>query len=712
MRLFSAKVVGMLFALVLSVFAECALAGDIFQAEINGVRIDIDKTSGCVVGIYKDGVGELIDVSETRPGLIDMAYPLKEFEALRCGSSYSKEVQIEEENGGVKIHWPEVGFSRDFDIEGEVAATVWFMPHDDGESLVMKAEVKNGSTEPVRQVLFPDLVGFREFCGEGQTNLRTCGFEVNPFFILKRNPDHVQFYARGMYRQGINWVEYHAGGWGIHQIVEPWTDLGGIKGGISMFPKRWGWDPMRSSIMLHLSEKTGKIRMLRQYKESVEPKTTWNSEEFVVTVHENGWAKGIVPFKKWVADHINPEYPLPKHVEDGLGFRTVYMAASAMPGDPAGEVVYRFSDLPEIALDAKEHGLDEMVVWFWCPPFEIPMKPLHTLGTKEEFVLAVKECRNIGVNVTPFISVFALADPTASKYGLEVRKDGGWTYHTDMVPMFNPYYATGRWTTGADQHNVEWQKDVIATCSEWIEAGVPSIAWDVWKLTTPKRPNLISLTEDLRRMAKAADLQSVFAGESQDRIEVECDYLDYTWNWRVYSDVQAFNAVFAAPRINVNIDTSVHQTKRAFVDNTYMNIMPRALDGINGSAMISDYPALGDALKQCAKLRKQFLGYFTRGRMIGDGVLAEPLDGTHSCGYVLDDKLLFVVLDLTGAKDREMAVDLGPWLPAETGEWTVQVYDGNGEAVREETLDGARWNTGFGAGKMDFAIYEFCAVRR
>jgi hypothetical protein len=38
---------------------------------------------------------------------------------------------------------------------------------------------------------------------------------------------------------------------------------------------------------------------------------------------------------------------------------------------------------------------------------------------------------------------------------------------------------------------------------------------------------------------------------------------------------------------------------------------------MNGTARIEDYPELGRALKQCAKLRAAFIDYFTDGVFIG-----------------------------------------------------------------------------------------------
>ena len=67
--------------------------------------------------------------------------------------------------------------------------------------------------------------------------------------------------------------------------------------------------------------------------------------------------------------------------------------------------------------------------------------PFASLGGEPGLVAAVKECKRIGVNVVPFLSVILADAETAPRYGLTVSPTGGWTYHTEMIPKFNPPYA-------------------------------------------------------------------------------------------------------------------------------------------------------------------------------------------------------------------------------------------------------------------------------
>ena len=120
---------------------------------------------------------------------------------------------------------------------------------------------------------------------------------------------------------------------------------------------------------------------------------------------------------------------MPKHILEGLGYRTAWMC-QYQPNDPS-DVVWRFRDLPALAREAREHGLTEMVMWTWQTAFDASLPgPLPHLGTEQELLEAAKECRRRGVNLAPFISVIQASSKTAGRYSLQVTSNNGWTYHT------------------------------------------------------------------------------------------------------------------------------------------------------------------------------------------------------------------------------------------------------------------------------------------
>ena len=148
-------------------------------------------------------------------------------------------------------------------------------------------------------------------------------------------------------------VEYTAGGLHRSDMAARWMDFGGLNGGFSLFPRRWGWDP-EIPVMLQHSEVEEKIRLMYLHSTMIRPGEKWESGEFWLTPHIGGWAKGIEPYRAWAQAHFNREYPVPQHVRDGLGFRTVWMS-QYQPNDPQ-DTVYRFSDLPGLAEKARSTG--------------------------------------------------------------------------------------------------------------------------------------------------------------------------------------------------------------------------------------------------------------------------------------------------------------------------------------------------------------------
>jgi hypothetical protein len=331
------------------------------------------------------------------------------------------------------------------------------------------------------------------------------------------------------------------------------------------------------------------------------------------------------------------------------------------PNDPT-DVVWRFRDIPRLAKEAKEHGLREMVLWAWQPAFDASLPtPYPHLGTEKDLLDSVGECQRMGVNVAPFISVVQASPKTASRYGLKIPDNNGWTYHTELIPRWNPPYATGLSCVPVGPANAKWRDEVAEACRRWADKGVSSISWDQY-LTTTEKPTIQELTERIRDYARKLDPESTFSAEEVWNVEIDCEWLDYTWNWATYRDCQAFINAFPAPRPNVNINRSAAETRFAFMDNLFLNVWPSKPDSINGSERIENVPELSKTLKLCADLRGQFLPYFTEGCLVGNCLLTEPSPGVRLSAYVLPDRVLAVVLNQGPDGPLSFHYDLAPWV--------------------------------------------------
>ena len=527
---------------------------------------------------------------------MDAAYPRPEFEALRLGARYSSGATVEVKDDEVVVRIPAMAPSRPrLAVDGEVSATVLFRADADGRSVILSCEIENKSPLPLRQVVFPELRGLLPVAGPDHTILKSCAFGSAPFRELVV-PEADQWYA-----VNSSTVENKSGGM-FHSMWARWLDLGGLNGGFSVFPRRWGWDP-QTTLVAQLRQTGRRPRLLWVNPIDVAPGETWSSGEWVLTPHRNGWAKGIEPYRNWVRRHVHRQYDMPKDIRQGLGFRTAWMCQRP-PIDPV-DIAWRFEDLPTLAREARDHGLSELVMWTWCPPFDATIpESLPELGAGEELVAAAKACRELGVRLVPFVSVPQAGPKTAGRYGLKMTDNNGWTYHTDMIPRWNPVYATGLSCVPVGPANAPWQDEVAEACRRWADKGLASICWDQYA-STRDEPTIQELTKRIRDCAREIDPESSFSGEELWNIELDCEWLDYTWNWGGYADRQAFINAFPAPRPNVNINRSVAQTKFAFMDNLFMNVWPSKPDNINGSERIENVPALSQALKQCWNLRQQ-----------------------------------------------------------------------------------------------------------
>jgi len=319
-----------------------------------------------------------------------------------------------------------------------------FLETTPGRSVILTCEITNDSGTSIPQVLFPDFAGLIPFAGEQNTRFRLAPFVIEPFEMLKPDPVIVPFYGFGKYERGNGWMEFKSGKYkDFSQKLVDRLDFGDVKNGFSIYARRWPSEDPNVSMMLHLSEIDHKLRLLFAHNIEIAPGEKWQSDEYWLTPHQHGWAEGIQPFRKWVQQNLHRRFEFPKHIKNGMGFRTLWMS-KGRPEDREHDVLYSYKDLPEIAKESIDHGLNELVPWFWCNGFQLPFTTVNSLGSRQELTDAIAECRELGVNVSLFISVLYLNNPSAAKYGLTPSREMAWTYHPELIPRLNPHYASWR----------------------------------------------------------------------------------------------------------------------------------------------------------------------------------------------------------------------------------------------------------------------------
>jgi len=651
---------------------------------LNGLEIRINPDTGALLSLVYPQVGTFLATDATSAGLLDLAYPVEEFPPLRLAARFSK-AQIQNTADGVTVHWDALGSSRpEFPLpSGKVSAQATFRPALDGRSVIVTCHIENHSGASVPQVLFPDLVGLQPFAGMENTQLRFPRGVVRPFTTPSKTSGSVPpFYDRG-------WVQYSPSGYYDLNALR-WLDYGSFQGGLSVFERKWGTRDAPGVITFRSEEFPNVIRLLWEHRVTIAPGQVWDSGEFWLTPHVGGWAKGIEVYRSYIQE-VNPPRALPSHVRDGIGFQSIWMTPE-FERDP-GRAYFRFADLPRVAADAREHGIDELVPWaIWT---QTPIEVRRSLGSEQDFFEAIRKAKEIGVNIAPFTSFqTAFLESSLKRYGVKPESTDNWTYSSQFIPMFRPYYSrvlAGGWI---DSGNRLWQEDILEQLMRWVNRGLYSFSWDQFSNRTAddRDAGFLALVKQVRSQALLKDRESTFSGESITRQSLEEDgaVLDYTWNWVGYVDAGPILNVLRSPRLNCNVEDSPLIVKKGFCDGLYLNVMPKRPDLPNGSALISDQPELATALKRIARLRKQFLSYFVEGAFLGDSLLSEPAPAFVR-GYRLGGSLLvFVLNDQFQPRILTTPSNLNWWLPS-AGSYRVKSYSEDGHLSSTSHTSVTNW---------------------
>ncbi len=657
----------------------------VYKCQLNGVNLWFDHQTGSLLYLSFPSTGVVLEATRERSGLLDIAYPIRQFTPLRLASRFSMAEVIPEEKS-VSIRYESLGASRtNFPLpEGRVSGQVTVRSADDGRSVIFSCRVENHSQSPIPQILFPDLWGLTPSNGVQGTELRLARGVVRPFAVPFYDPE-----SAPPYYERTGWKLYYAEGGYYAENALRWLDFGGLRGGLSVFQRKWATDDRPDVLTYRAQRDPMHLRLAWQHTGLIAPGQSWESGEFWLTPHPGGWAKGVEVYRDYVRQ-ANPPRALPIHVQNGLGFQSIWMT-QAPEKDPE-KAYFRYRDLPRVAQDSIQYGLDELTPWFWpATYFTMPIRTSPLLGTEQELLQGIAQARALGVNVAPFVSVHIILNDAISGYGVNPGHDD-WTYHPELIPQFRPDYAHDLEGTFVEDVVPLWQQDVKAALSQWVDKGMSSLVFDQfgYKEIPGQKPALIKVIEQVRAAGRARDPQSTFGGESITDLEWDTSFLDYTWNWVDYVDAGPLVAVLRSPRFNCNIDSSPLVAKKCFAEGLYLNVMPSKLDSPNGTALISEKPALAAALKDLAVLRRQFLPYFVEGHALGESVLSQETTAFVRA-YALPDRLLvFVLNDRREPQRVVLRSDLSLWLPNAKA-FTVSRFDEHGEFLGKSRPEGSRW---------------------
>ena len=644
---------------------------------LNGLEIAIDQDSGALLRLAHPATGVILESSPDLAGLVSVSVPDRKLEPRGSQSRISGSEE------SIVIAWDALGGPLK---DGKIGAEVTIRPAPDGRSVILACRLKNQSTGTISQVLFPDFKGLRPIDDPKAMELRMALGAVNPFAHPVRPEGRARFYPPFIWQRFPFEPVYQ-----MHGLR--WMDLGSLKGGLSVFQRKWIVEPVPSLVTRRPESDPSWMELAWQEVTSIGPGQSWESGEYWLTPHEGGWAKGIEPYRRYVKQ-MNPPRHVPRRIQEGVGFQSFWINTQS----------YKF--IPRLAADAIKHGIDEVCLFVWCSYGHIPIRINPKLGTLEDFLAAVKQAKVLGVTITPFCNMKNLDDSLAARYGVTPGTGSNWNFDGGAPTSQNPLGSpSGQFDI--DTRNPVWQQDVIAELNRWADLGVTSFAWDVFQEYGSM--GLVNTIKQVREYIRAKDPEGAFCAEPYlANMERVTQVGDYTWNWLDYIEAGPYLNAIRYPRINCNVERDPRAAKMAFADGLYINAMPKQPDASNGSKLIGEEPELAAALKLAAARRKQFLPFFVEGNFLGESVLSRPVcafvrnknDGEIGGalfasgrfeypelfvrGHQLKDRLLVIVLN-NGEKSRAVSVPskLALWLPR-TKEYQVRYYNNSGALVRTE----------------------------
>jgi len=157
-------------------------------------------------------------------------------------------------------------------------------------------------------------------------------------------------------------------------------------------------------------------------------------------VHQGDWHAASAIYRKWFDQHFNLRRS-PDWLRQEMAWQSIIIS------NPEDVVVHRFSELPQLAADAKKYGVTTFEILGWemggidrgYPQY----RPNPRLGTPEEFRGALKDIRAMGVHPLLFANTQA-ADTATPVYKSELSR----------------YVVDERWAP--DLHLMGWGEGTIS----------------------------------------------------------------------------------------------------------------------------------------------------------------------------------------------------------------------------------------------------------
>lgn len=402
----------------------------------------------------------------------------------------------------------------------------------------------------------------------------------------------------------------------------------------------------------------------------IEPGQTWTSCEFGIGVHQGDWHDTADRLRNWVRGWWKP-CDTPPEVKEKIGL--FHVTTHGFSGEPYHEL----SELPAIARDAMQYGVNDLMIWdntasiyyrpdrgdFWEMPPE----------RESELRDALAAVRQLGCTVTSFVNWRLLSEYNRtwrelqtlvqeSLFGIGLfgfpcgTMDGGW--YTD------PGYEMGSHAAccGADGYLPYARKILERTfdlgfnaisvdqASEWnyclSKKHGHASPWEAWQRT-------YAWYDEVTRAARQRRPASYTLAELPDLYNTQFIDLWWNWGWRdaMWGNVIVFRYVLPEMIPVWCIDENQRDViAEAFATGSLLAIATRDMTGL-----LSEEPELAAQIYRLAVLRKATAPFVSQGRFLDNRGLT--VEGGK--GYLFEsERGLAITLANGAARRKKMAVRL------------------------------------------------------
>ena len=331
-------------------------------ATLNGLKIVLDQQSGAIRRLEYPGPGTILEADAAEAGLVDAAYPIGQFEPLRLAARHSRGAVIEKSDGRVVIRLGRLGPSRDrFKVDGDASPRpLRSRPTRTIAPWFSRASWKTDRSVPCGK---SSSRNFADWCRWPGRTTRSSSPAVSAPLPSANWPCPTPTSGT---RSTARRRNTSRAGCSPRCGRDGWTWVGSTEA--LAFFRGDGVGTLAPRRLSSCARPPAGCACCAVDTTEVKPGQKWSSGSWVLTPHTSGWAKGIEPYRDWVRANVKRRYAMPDHIRDGLGFRTLWMSQN-QPNDP-GDAVWQIRDLPELAKEAKDHGLREMVLWAWHQGFD------------------------------------------------------------------------------------------------------------------------------------------------------------------------------------------------------------------------------------------------------------------------------------------------------------------------------------------------------